>query len=107
MISMPDDEFRLHVVARLNDQDVAIKENTALTKSIAEDTAFMRTAWAEGLATIRFFCRVAAAWRFILRQVIVPVGLPGVFIYALVYYANHGQMPSWVESAYKLIKVLL
>ena len=107
MITMPDEQFRLHVVERLNAQDVAIQENTALTKSIAEDTAFMRTAWAEGLATIRFFCRVAAAWRFLLRQVVVPVGLPAVFIYALIYYANHGVVPSFAAEFYKLIKVLL
>lgn len=107
MISMPDEEFRLHVVERLNAQDAAIQENTTVTKKVAEDTAFMREAWKDGIATVRFFCRLAAAWRFLLRQVVVPVGLPGVFIYALIYYANHGSMPTWVESAYKLIKVLL
>lgn len=107
MITMPDEQFRLHVVERLNAQDAAIQENTTLTKSIAADTAFMREAWKDGIATVRFFCRLAAAWRFLLRQVVVPVGLPGVFIYALIYYSSHGHMPDWVESAYKLIKVLL
>jgi hypothetical protein len=107
MITMPDEEFRLHVVERLNAQDAAIQENTTLTKSIAADTAFMREAWKDGIATVRFFCRVAAAWRFLLRQVVVPVGLPALFVYALVYYTNHGQMPHWLEDAFKLLKVLL
>ncbi|MEI7296578.1 hypothetical protein WCQ02_30930 [Paraburkholderia tropica] len=106
MISMPDEEFRLHVVERLNAQDEAIKENTDLTKSIAEDTAFMRDAWKDGIATVRFFCRLAAAWRFLLKHVAIPVGIPGLLIYALIYYADHGVMPSWVESAFKLIKLL-
>jgi hypothetical protein len=107
MISMPDDEFRLHVVNRLNAQDEAIQENTALTRNVAADTAFMREAWKDGIATVRFFCRLAAAWRFLLRQVVVPVGLPAVFIYALIYYANHGTVPSALSELYKLIKILL
>lgn len=107
MITMPDEQFRLHVVERLNAQDAAIQENTTLTKSIAADTAFMREAWKDGIATVRFFCRLAAAWRFLLRQVVVPVGLPGVFIYALWYYAHYGMVPQWIGEMYKLIKVLL
>lgn len=107
MIDMPENEFRRCVVERLNAQDVAIAENTALTKSVSEDTAFMRAAWADGIATVRFFCRLAAAWRFLLRQVVIPVGIPGLFIYALVYYANHKEFPGWVEASYKVLKVLL
>lgn len=107
MISMPDDEFRLHVVDRLNAQDEAIKENTAVTKQVAADTAFMRDAWKDGIATVRFFCRLAAAWRFMLRQIVVPVGLPAVFLYALWYYAHYGAVPGAVADFYKLIKILL
>ena len=107
MISMPDEQFRLHVVERLNAQDEAIQENTALTRNVAADTAFMREAWKDGIATVRFFCRLAAAWRFILRQVVVPVGLPGVFLYALWYYAHYNAVPQWIAEMYKLIKILL
>lgn len=107
MIAMPEDEFRTYVVQRFEAQGAEIAENTAVTRQVAADTAFMREAWKDGIATVRFFCRVAAAWRFLLRQFIVPLGLPGVFIYALIYYSGHGSMPPWVESAYKLIKVLL
>jgi len=104
---MPEDEFRTYVVQRFQAQDAAIKENTDLTKNIAADTAFMREAWKDGIATVRFFCRLAAAWRFLLRQVVVPVGLPGVFLYALWYYAHYGTVPSFAAEFYKLIKILL
>jgi hypothetical protein len=107
MISMPDEEFRLHVVERLNAQDAAIQENTTLTKSIAEDTAFIRATWADGVAVVRFGCRLAAAWRFLLRQIVVPVGLPGVFLYALWYYGHYNAVPPWASDMYKLIKILL
>ncbi|KHK59388.1 hypothetical protein PI86_08640 [Burkholderia sp. A9] len=52
---MPDEQFRQHVVNRLNAQDEAIAENTAVTKKVAEVTAFMREAWKDGIATVRFF----------------------------------------------------
>lgn len=107
MITMPDEQFRLHVVERLNAQDAAIQENTEVTKQVAADTAFMREAWKDGIATVRFFCRLAAAWRFILRQVVVPVGLPGVFLYALWYYAHYGTVPSFAGEIYKLLKVFI
>lgn len=107
MIAMPEDEFRTYVVQRFEAQGAEIAENTAVTRQVAADTAFMREAWKDGIATVRFFCRVAAAWRFLLRQVVVPVGLPAVFIYALVYYASHGQVPSFAAEFYKLIKILL
>lgn len=107
MIAMPEDEFRTYVVQRFEAQGAEIAENTAVTRQVAADTAFMREAWKDGIATVRFFCRLAAAWRFMLRQVVVPVGLPVLFVYALVYYGNHKTMPDWIESAYKLIKVLL
>ncbi|WP_268745896.1 hypothetical protein [Burkholderia sp. A9] len=42
-----------------------------------------------------------------MTQIVVPVGLPGLFVYALVYYSSHGSMPSWIEAGYKLLKVLL
>ena len=107
MIAMPEDEFRTYVVQRFEAQGAEIAENTAVTRQVAADTAFMREAWKDGIATVRFFCRLAAAWRFLLRQVVVPVGMPGVFIYALWYYAHYGTVPSFAAEIYKLIKILL
>lgn len=107
MIDMPEDEFRTYVVQRFEAQGAEIAENTAVTRQVAADTAFMREAWKDGIATVRFFCRLAAAWRFLLRQVVVPVGLPSAFIYALWYYAHYGTVPGVVADMYKLIKILL
>lgn len=107
MIAMPEEDFRMYVVQRFEAQEAAITENTEVTKQVAADTAFMREAWKDGIATVRFFCRLAAAWRFILRQVVVPVGLPGVFLYALWYYAHYNSVPPWIGDMYKLIKILL
>jgi putative chitinase len=76
MMDMPEPEFRRAVVDRLDKQDDAIASNTRITEKVAEDTAFIRSAWTEGITAVRFFCRLAAAWRFLMKQVIVPMGLP-------------------------------
>lgn len=97
----------MYVVQRFEAQEAAITENTEVTKQVAADTAFMREAWKDGIATVRFFCRLAAAWRFLLRQVVVPVGLPSVFLYSLWYYAHFGEVPPIASELWKLLKVFL
>ncbi|MFX1675225.1 hypothetical protein PWR63_23745 [Paraburkholderia sp. A2WS-5] len=114
MISMPEDEFRTYVVQRFEAQDAAIAENTALTRKtdetvtrVAEDTSFMREAWKDGIATVRFFCRLAQAWRFLLRQVAIPVVIPLFAAYAGLYYAAHGHFPPWLADTVKLILAIV
>jgi hypothetical protein len=86
LMDVPENEFRESVVLRLSAQDVAIAENTALTKSVSEDTAFIRAAWAEGNVAVRFFCRLAAAWRFLLKQVSADLPAVGHAGWALVVH---------------------
>lgn len=104
---MPDPEFRAHVVECLIAHDVAIKENTELTKSVAEDTAFIRSILGDVAAGARLMCRLAAAWRFLLRQVFIPVVLPLTAIWALVRIVNHESLPDWLTAVIKLIMAWL
>lgn len=103
MIEMPEAEFRRHVVDRFNAQDAAIGENTALTKQVADDTRFIRETWKEGVTAVRFFCRLAEAWRFFVRSMMLPVGLPALGVWVLIYYAMYGTVPSWLGAVLKLL----
>lgn len=107
MIDMPEQEFRRSVVERLNAHDAAIKENTALTQAVADDTAFIRSILGDVAAGARLLCRLAAAWKFLLRQVLIPVVLPGIIIYAIWHYAHHGSLPAWTGAAYKLLIAMM
>ena len=80
-----------------------LTENTDATRQIANDTAFIRAAWADGVSTIRFFCRLAAAWRFLLRSVVVPVLLPASVFWAFLRIVHHESLPDWVSACVKLI----
>ncbi|WP_144156572.1 hypothetical protein [Paraburkholderia sp. BCC1885] len=103
MIDMPEVEFRRSVVERFNAQDAAIKENTTLTKTVAEDTAFIRAILSDVAAGARMLCRLAAAWKFMLRQVFIPVVLPLAGLWTLIRIVHHESIPDWASAAVKLI----
>jgi len=93
---------------RLSSQDVVINGQgtkidalTTVIEKISEDTGAMRAAWNEGVATKRFFCRLAEAWKFLYRQMFIPLVVPGVFIYAAGFYAVNGRFPLWVIAVFK------
>lgn len=93
---------------RLSSQDVVISGQgtkidalATVIGKISEDTGAMRAAWNEGVATKRFFCRLAEAWKFLYRQMFIPLVVPGVFIYAAGFYAVNGSFPKFVIAVYK------
>ncbi|CAE6859657.1 hypothetical protein R69746_07751 [Paraburkholderia aspalathi] len=107
MIDMPEVEFRRSVVERFNAQDAAIKENTTLTKAVAEDTAFIRSILGDVAAGARLLCRIAAAWKFMLRQVFIPVVLPLAGLWTLIRIVHHDPLPDWMAAGIKLMLAVL
>ncbi len=107
MMDMPEPEFRRAVVARLDKQDDAIAGNTKITEQVAEDTAFIRAAWAEGITAVRFFCRLAAAWRFLMKQVLIPMGLPALGLYGFWYYTEFHHFPPWLSDCFKFLMAIV
>ena len=91
------------VDTRLSEQDDAIAKNTALTLSVADGTKSVREFMNDGASAARFFCRLAAAWRFGLRWVALPICLPIGGIYAAAYYDAHGHFPGWLMVAAKAL----
>lgn len=82
---------------------VSVAENTNITKQIAEDTKAMREAWADGVATKRFFCRLAQGWDFMIKKVCIPVGVT-LIVWAVGRAILYGSpIPDWLAV---LIKVL-
>ena len=52
-------------------------------------------------------CRLAAAWRFLLRQVFIPVVLPLAGLWTLIRIVHHDTLPDWMTAAIKLILAVL
>lgn len=107
MIDMPEQDFRRAVVARFNAQGDAIQENTALTKTVAEDTAFIRSILGDVAAGARLMCRLAAAWKFLLRQVFLPVVLPLTGLWAIIRIVHHESLPDSFSAIIKMISAFL
>ena len=80
---------------------VSVAENTTITKQIAEDTAAMREAWADGVATKRFFCRLAQGWDFLLKKICIPVGITCVLWVIGRAVFSHEAIPNWAATLFK------
>jgi hypothetical protein len=102
-IDKSDREVREH----LQQQDTQIADLVALMADVRNDTRAIIETWNEGAKAVRFFCRIAEAWRFLLRQVAIPVVLPGVGLYALWHYAHYHAFPVWLSDVYKLLLAIL
>lgn len=92
---------------RLSNQDVVIESTAAAVKQIAEDTKAMRDAWNDGVAVKRFFCRLAEAWKFMLKQVLFPFGVPLLALYGIWYYSQFHRFPTWLGDCFKFLMAVL
>lgn len=81
---------------RLNTQDAAIAQNTAVTITLANETKSVREFMSDGASAARFFCRLAAAWRFVWKWIVIPFCVPLALIYSAGYYKVHDTFPTWV-----------
>ncbi len=84
-----------------------ISENTVVTKKIATDIASILSAWNDGVAAKRFFCRLAEAWKFMLKQVLLPFGVPIIAFYGFWYYTEFHSFPSWISAGFKVLMALV
>lgn len=109
------DEIR----ARLNKGDErfetleeSLRENTAATRQIAENTAGIVRLTTELEAGTRFLCRCALGVRFVLNifvrltnEIIKPLWIPALIVTTVIYYITHDhQLPEWFSV---LLKALL
>jgi hypothetical protein len=97
-IEKSDAEVKDH----LRSQDENIASIAAQVGQIGANTQAIIAMWDDGARTIRFFCRLAQGWRFLLKSVVLPVCIPVAVIYAVIYYAEHGHFPEWTGAALKL-----
>lgn len=93
-----DAEVKDHL--RRQDENIAALAVQAC--QIVANTQSIVDTWADGARTIRFFCRLAQGWRFLLKSVVLPVCIPVAVIYAVIYYADHGHFPEWTGAVLKL-----
>lgn len=101
------EESRSEVRAHLKQQDDKIDSIATAVARIEQNTGSMVETWNDGARAVRFFCRLAQGWRFVLRQVMYPVVIPCFALYAGGYYAAHGRFPPWLVDTVKLLLAII
>ncbi|KVV30257.1 hypothetical protein WK78_00615 [Burkholderia cepacia] len=91
------------VKAHLQRQDEKIDAIIAGQATIQANTQSMVDTWEGGARVVRALCRLADAWRFLLRHVAGPTiafGTVGVIVFR---YMRHEPIPDWASVVVKLL----
>lgn len=89
--------------AHLHRQDEQIAAIASDVSTIRANTQAMVDAWDGGARTMRFLCRLAEAWRFMLKHVAIP-GVAAVAVGTIVVrYLHNEAVPEWAGLLLKLI----
>ncbi|KVF22956.1 hypothetical protein [Burkholderia cepacia] len=89
--------------AHLQSQDEKIDAIVASVYLIQTNTQSMVDTWDGGARVVRALCRVADAWRFLIRNVAGPTiafGTVGVIVFR---YMRHESIPEWASAVVKLL----
>lgn len=84
-----------------------VSQNTDLTLRIERNTSAMLSMWEDGAAAKRVFCRLADAWRFLLKQVMLPFGVPILSLYGFWYYTTYHEFPAWISAVFKVFMAIV
>ncbi|MCA8226217.1 hypothetical protein [Burkholderia vietnamiensis] len=91
------------VKEHLQRQDEKIDSIVASVSKIQTNTQSMVDTWEGGARVVRALCRLADAWRFLVRHVAGPT-IAGVTIGVIVFrYMRHEPIPDWANAVVKLL----
>ncbi|KVS52265.1 MULTISPECIES: hypothetical protein [Burkholderia cepacia complex] len=91
------------VKEHLQRQDEKIDSIVASVSKIQTNTQSMVDTWEGGARVVRALCRLADAWRFLVRHVAGPTiafGTVGVIVFR---YMRHEPIPDWANAVVKLL----
>lgn len=96
-----------NVTAHLKRQDAMYAELGAKIDAQGKSTEAIVDMWSGGVKTVRFFCRLAESWNFVLHKVFIPVVLPLAGLWTLYRIFHHEALPDFVTAAIKLVLAVL
>ncbi|ACR28724.1 hypothetical protein EFP18_23675 [Burkholderia glumae] len=98
-IDASDEQVRAHLSA----QDRKIDAIAAAVCKIETNTQSMVDTWEGGARVVRTMCRLAEAWRFVVRHVALPVVGGGAAGVILLRYVQHEPIPEWAHAVLKML----
>lgn len=95
------------ITTHLRQQDATMADVAGKLDKVVQGTEDVVSMWNGGVTAVRFFCRLAEAWRFLLRQVFTPIGLPLLALYGLWYYTEFHRFPEWLSDCFKFLMAVV
>lgn len=102
-VALALDGIKIH----LQSQDAAMSSLSAKIDKTVTGTESIVEMWNGGVTAVRFFCRLAEAWKFMLKQVFGPIGIPVMLLYGFWYYTEFHKFPDWLNAAFKLFMAVI
>ncbi|WP_254212103.1 hypothetical protein [Burkholderia multivorans] len=105
-IDESDERVKAHLQQQdeqLRRQDEKIDSIVAAVSTIQTNTQSMVDTWEGGARVVRALCRVADAWRFLIRHVAGPVAAGCAFGVIIFRYMRHEPIPDWANAVVKLL----
>ncbi|MDN7558778.1 hypothetical protein [Burkholderia orbicola] len=105
-IDESDEQVKAHLQLQdeqLQRQDEKIDSIVLAVSTIQTNTQSMVDTWEGGARVVRALCRLADAWRFLVRNVAGPTiafGTVGVIVFR---YLRHEPIPDWASAVVKLL----
>ncbi|WP_244136969.1 hypothetical protein [Burkholderia pyrrocinia] len=97
------DESDAATKEHLQSQDKKIDEIAVMAATIQANTQSMVDTWEGGARVVRALCRLADAWRFLLRHVAGPLLALSTVAVILIRYMRHEPIPDWANAVVKLL----
>ena len=94
------------IKAHLQRQDTTMRCLDFKLDKISQDTDDVISMWNVGVKAVRVFCRLADAWRFVMRQVVLPFGIPFVGLYALWCFETGHKFPEWLTTVFHALSAV-
>jgi len=84
--------------SRLTAQDGVLDRIAQLAQKTSDDTASLVATWKGGRSAIGFMCKLAAAFRFTWKMLVLPLVLMVMLAYAFNFYHRFGDFPGWFKT---------
>ena len=95
------------ITTHLQGQDATLAQVSGKLDTVVNGTENIVGMWNGGVKTVRFFCRLAESWTFLLKKVFIPVVLPVGAMWTVFRVVNHETLPDWIAAIIKLILAVL
>jgi hypothetical protein len=95
------------ITTHLQSQDQTMADVVGKLDKVVKGTDSIVVMWNGGVQAVQLFCRLADAWRFLMKQVFLPFGLPVMGLYGLWYYTEFHRFPPWLADAFKFLMAVL